>query len=73
MKTLVAFAKTFGVNVVVMEGSDFKVEMRNGILTTNNEPALRSALEKDLNSSNPTDRMYASEMLDIIKENSLIH
>ena len=72
MKTLVAFAKTFGINVIVMEGSNFKVEMRNGILTCDNEPALRSALEKDLNSSNPINRECAAEMIDIINENFLI-
>ena len=32
MKTLVAFAKSFNLNVVVMEGPNFKVEVRNGIL-----------------------------------------
>lgn len=72
MKTLVAFAKSFDLNIVVMEGPNFKVEMRHGILTTDNEPALRAALEKDLNSTNPMDRACASEMIDIINENSLI-
>jgi hypothetical protein len=49
-----------------MEGPNFKVEVRNGSLTTTNEPALRKALEADLNSDNPKDRAYASEMIDII-------
>lgn len=66
MKTLVTFAKAFKVNVIVMEGPGFSVEVRNGNLTTNNESALRAALEKDLNSDNPKDRAYASEMMDII-------
>lgn len=72
MKTLVAFAKSFDLNIVVMEGPNFKVEVRNGILSTDNEPALRAALEKDLNSTNPIDRACANEMIEIINENSLI-
>ena len=66
MRTLVSFAKAFKVNVIVMEGPNFKVEVRNGSLTTTNEPALRKALEADLNSNNPKDRNYAAEMIDII-------
>lgn len=71
MKTLTAFAQTFGLDVRIMEGPDFVLEVRNKQLCTNNEPALMAGLERDLNSPIMEDRMHAREIVDIINSNTL--
>lgn len=72
MRNLVNFAMTFGLNVTVMEGENFKVEVRNHHLQVNNKKAFESAIKTDLNSPFEIDRQCASEMLDIINEFGLV-
>ena len=72
MRNLVNFAMTFGLNVTVMEGENFKVEVRNNCLSVNNRKAFESAIKADLNSPSKVDRQYASEMLDIVNEFGLV-
>lgn len=72
MKQTIAFSKTFGIEVPIMSGPNFALVAKNGILTTNNEPALRIALEKDLNSPIEKDRIMAKGVVDIINEHSLL-
>ena len=71
MKTLTAFAQVFGVDVRLMEGPDFVLEVRNKQLCTNNEPALMADLELGLNSPIVEDRVHAREIVDIINSNTL--
>lgn len=68
----IAFSKTFGIEIPIMSGPNFTLTVKNGILTTNNEPALRATLEKDLNSPSKQDRLMAQEVIEIINENSLV-
>lgn len=72
MKQTLAFSKSFGIDIPVMSGPNFSLVAKIGVLTTNNEPALRAALEKDLNSSFERDRMMAQGVLDAINEFSLV-
>ena len=72
MKQTIAFSKSFGIDIPVMSGSNFSLVAKNGVLTTNNEPALRAALELDLNSSFERDRMMAQGVIDAINEFSLV-
>lgn len=72
MRQAIAFSKVFGIDVPVMSGTNFALVAKNGILTTNNEPALRAALEKDLNSPIEKDRIMAQGVIEIINENSLV-
>ena len=72
MKQTIAFSQVFGIDVPLMSGPNFTLTVKNGMLTTNNEPALRTALEKDLNSPIEKDRIMAQEVIEIINENSLV-
>lgn len=72
MKQTITFSQIFGIEVPVMSGPNFALVAKNGVLTTNNEPALRAALELDLNSPIEKDRLMAQEVIEIINENLLI-
>lgn len=72
MKQTIAFSKSFGIDIPVMSGPNFSLVAKNGVLTTNNEPALRAALELDLNSSFERDRVMAQGVIDAINEFSLV-
>ena len=72
MKQTLAFSKSFGIDIPVMSGPNFSLVAKSGVLTTNNEPALRAALELDLNSSFERDRMMAQGVIDAINEFSLV-
>ena len=72
MRQTIIFSKTFGIDIPVMTGPNFTLTAKNGILTTNNEPALRAALELDLNSSFERDRIMAQGVIDAISEFSFV-
>ena len=72
MKQTISFSEVFGIEVPIMSGPNFTLTAKNGVLTTNNEPALRAALELDLNSPIEKDRMMAQGVVDAINEFSLI-
>jgi hypothetical protein len=72
MRQAIAFSKTFGIEIPIMSGPNFTLTVKNGILTTNNEPALRAALEKDLNSPIEKDRIMAKGVVATINEHSLL-
>lgn len=72
MKQTLAFSKSFGIDIPVMSGPNFSLVAKNGVLTTNNESALRAALELDLNSSFERDRTMAQGVIDAINEFSLV-
>lgn len=72
MRQAIAFSKTFGIEIPIMSGPNFTLTVKNGMLTTNNEPALRAALEKDLNSPIEKDRIMAKGVVATINEHSLL-
>jgi hypothetical protein len=72
MRQAIAFSKTFGTEIPIMSGPNFTLTVKNGILTTNNEPALRAALEKDLNSPIEKDRIMAKSVVATINEHFLL-
>lgn len=73
MRQAITFSKTFGIEIPIMSGPNFTLTIKkNGILTTNNEPALRTALEKGLNSPIEKDRIMAKGVVATINEHSLL-
>ena len=72
MRQAIAFSKAFGIEIPIMSGPNFTLTVKNGMLTTNNEPALRTALEKDLNSPIEKDRIMAKGVVATINEHSLL-
>lgn len=58
--------------VVFQTRSGVRLEVRNGSLYTTNEPAVRAALDEDLQSENPIDVMMAEAVVDMMCEYGVV-